>query len=312
MQLELGFWPSTCVRSVLDVYLAMRAEGCTYETVDRDYRVRIQWLHEVFGELTPASDVTYLRLESVARTAQHVLRDVTIRKRLRFWASAVQYAITRGDLPPTTIVPAMPPWLKDDGVKCADFYTLAQYKEFRLALPPGRYRRLADVSFWTGMHTHDVESLQRWMLQPEHEWEGTEVAGRWWRRNHKNKKCAGAWIPCEPELRELAAEWKAERDYEDAFIVGPLNNVRRTFHLAAHRADVPAIRANLGFRASHATLLMAREYPYEYVRQVLGHEGEVSAEKLVDGVVRAKTAKRPTTLSSHYLRSSPDLLRPRT
>jgi hypothetical protein len=94
-------------------------------------------------------------------------------------------------------------------------------------------------------------------------------------------------------------------------LVGRLNNLRRTFHAAADRAELPRIRPNLGLRASHGTLRMARGYPYEYVRQVLGHEGEVSAEVAVDGVLRPRTARHASTLARHYLRPSPDLLRAR-
>lgn len=307
MQLELPWYPPGCVRAVLSAYLEMRSESVTEETRVHDYDCRVAWLLEVLGECTPAVAVTFAVLERAARAARGILRDVTIRRRLRFYASAVKYAAMRGLVPMET-VPQMPPWLKDDGVKCEDYYTLAQHQAFRMALPPGRFRRFADLGFWTGMHTYDLVRTERWMLQPDHAWEGTDVRGAWWRRNHKNRKCAPCWIPLEPEARELAVEWLSDRAAPEARVVGPMNNLRRTFHIAAHRADVPAIRANLGLRASHATLLMAREYPYEYVRQVLGHEGEVS----MGAGGKAMTGKRPTTLSSHYLRPSPDLLRPRS
>lgn len=305
MQLELPWHPPGCVRAVLAAYLAMRSESVTEETRTHDYDCRVSWLLEALGEVTPAAEVTFAVLESVARGARGVLRDVTIRRRLRFYASAVKYAAMRGVVPKDAI-PELPPWLKDDSVKCQDYYTLAQYQVFRMALPPSRFRRYADLGMWSAMHTLDIAGTERRHLEPEYAWDGTDVRGRWWRRNHKNKKCAPCWVPMEPELRALSQEWLSERGDPAARVVGPLNNLRRTFHQAAMRAEVPVIRANLGLRASHSTLLLARGYPYEYVRQVLGHEGELS----VSASGMAVTAKRPTTLSSHYTRSSPDLLRP--
>jgi hypothetical protein len=315
MQLELPWYPPSCVRAVLSDYLAMRSDGITQETRDEDYRWRVEWLLQALGEMTPAALVDFGTLERAARRARGIIRDVTIRRRLRFWRAAVRYAAQRG-LVPKESIPELPPWLKDDGRRCEDYYTLEQYQEFRLALPPGRFRRYVDLAFWTGMHTLDVCATERRHLEPRHPWEGTDRAGRWWRRNHKNAsprrqvKVAPCYVPMEPELTALTVEWLAEPGPADGTVVGKLNNLRRTFHEAAARCGLPLIRPNLGLRASHSTLLMSRGYSYEYVRLVLGHIGEVRAETVGDHL-RARTSS-PSTLSRHYLRSSPDTLRPPT
>ncbi len=315
MQLVLRWWPIDSVRAVLDDYLGMRAESITGETLHQDYAYRVAWLVEVLGENTPAASVGFTELERAARAARGVLRDVTIRRRLRFWRSAVKYAIQRRVLPKDSMSD-LPPWLIDDSVRCGDYYTAEQFAQFRLAVPPGRFRRFAELAMWTGMHTLDVTSMSREHLEPDYMWEGTEVRGRWWRRNNKNAsprrptKIAPCWVPMEPELRELSCEWLGSRGPADQQLVGPLNNLRRTFHEAAARAGLPTIRPNLGLRSSHATLLLSRGYSYEYVRIVLGHVGEVKGEQ-VGEQLRAVTAKRPSTLSRHYLRPSPETMRPR-
>lgn len=285
----------------------MRAPTLAAESLNNDYARRRAWLLEVLGELTPVEAVDFDKLDEVARGAVGILKHVTIKRRLVFWRSCVRYAATRR-LVPKDMVPDLPPWLTNDGVRSGGFYTLEQYREFRLALPPGRYRQRCDLSMWTGMHTDDLDRTERWMLDPHFVWEGTDVIGRWWRRNTKNanpkkpSKIHPCWIPMEPELRELSLGWLSEMGPPNKQILGACNNVARTFEAAAARANLPRIRANLDFRASHSTLLMARGWSYEYVRIVLGHVGEVTAET-VDGHVRAKTAKRPTTLSGHYLRA---------
>jgi integrase len=113
----------------------------------------------------------------------------------------------------------------------------------------------------------------------------------------------------EPEVRELALEWLADTGHPEALVVGGLYNIARTFRAAAERANLPPVRPNLGLRASHASLLLARGYSYEYVRIVLGHVHEVRVHQLGDHLV-ARAAKHGTTLS-HYMRPSPDILRPR-
>lgn len=315
MQLELRWFAPGSVRAVLTDYLAMRSENITAETREHDYRVRAEWLLDVLGEATLATDIDYVRMEAAARRDRDVLRDVTIRKRLAFWRSAVDYAAMRRVVP-LDAVPQLPPWLRDDGRRGTDFYTLGQFQEFRLALPPGRFRRFADLCFWSAMHTVDIAQTARRHLEPDHVWDGTEARGRWWRRNHKNLRVRGkqariqpCWVPMEPELRELAAEWLAEPGHPDQLLLGPMNNVRRTFVAAAERANLNPVRANLGLRASHSSLLLARGYSYEYVRIVLGHVGEVQARQVGEHLV-ARAVKHGTTLS-HYMRPSPDIMRPR-
>lgn len=296
MQLELEYYPRDCVRGVLRDYVAMRAETCTAETIENDYRWRVDWLLQVFGEMTPALAIGYDAMERAARAGRAVLlKDVTTRKRLTFWCAAVEYAAMRG----VPVMPApVPPWLKNDATRYEDFYTPVQFAAFRMALPPGRFRALGDLGMWTGMHRLDLFAMEPDHLEPAYDWGGGR-RGRWLRKNHKNRKCSPAWMPMEPELRALCPELL------ELLPIRGLNNVARAFQTAAARAELPAVRPNLGLRASHSTLLMARGYAYEYVRQVLGHEGEMY--RGASG--RAATAKRATTLTRHYLRTSPDLLR---
>jgi integrase len=314
-QLELGFWPRGCVRQVLLDYLDMRWPAIVEET-QIDYTCRLEWLCEVLGPSTLADTVTFVVLERVAREARQELADRTIRMRFQFWAAAVEYATQR------EIVlrgrPTLPPWLSGATKKMDDFYTLSQYAQFRLGLPPNEVRAFADLGFWTGMHTKDLEQTERWMLQPDHVWEGTDRRGRFWRRNTKSsKRIDPTWVPMEPELRELALGWLSKRGDRTARICGVVNNKRKFYTLAAERAELPNIRPNLGLRASHSTLLLARGYSYEYVRLVLGHRGEIRGVDRPDAPgpdggprpARAVTT-RPSVLSGHYLRPSPDTLRP--
>lgn len=315
-QLELRWFAPGSVRAILTDYMAMRAEGITAETRDEDYRWRVEWLIDVFGEATPAEAVTYSLVETAARRDRGLLRDVTIRRRIAFWRAAVQYAAMRGVVAKSA-VPEMPPWLRDDTSRGTDFYTLAEFQQFRMAIAPGRFRRYAEIGMWTGMHSLDITTMKRRHLEPDYHWEGSSARGRWWRRNHKNmrgkkgrpSKVEPCWVPMEPELHDASLEWLAERGDPEALIVGPLHNIRRTFHAAAARAGLPAIRANMGLRASHSSLLLARGYSYEYVRIVLGHVHEVRAQEVAGHLV-ARAVKHGTTLS-HYMRPSADILRPR-
>lgn len=304
MQLELAYWPRDCVRSVLLDYVRMRSRGVCGETLDRDYACRVDWLLTALGELTPAEAVDFVTLEAAAFKYRGVLKDVTIKRRLAFWLGAVKYAAKRG-LVRKDAIPDLPPDLLNDSAKMEDHYTPAQFAEFALAVPPGRFRRLAQLSMWTGMHTIDLDETARAHLEPDFEWPGSDLRGRWLRRCTKNRRrgIKPCWCPMEPELRELAVGWVAEPGPADQLIVGPMYNVDRTFEAAAGRAGLVKIRKNLGFRASHSAMLLARGYSYEYVRIILGHVGEVTSET-IEGELRAKS-RRPTTLSKHYLRSSP-------
>lgn len=303
LQLEMVFAPKGCVQQVIDDYLAMKARTLAPDSL-RDYRDRRDWLCEVLGPLTHADAVTFEALERVTRQARGVIKDVTIKRRWVLWRAAAKLALLRGYVHQ---VAPMPPDLIDDSTKGGRYYTLEEFKAFRLAVPPGRFRRLADLSFWTGMHHSDLITTERQHLDPAYAWDGSSLQGAWVRRNSKNSnkkkptRVPPALIPMEPELRELAEEWLAKPGAPTDRIVGPINNVNRTFEAAAARAGLHRIRPNTDFRASHSTLLMLRGWSYEYVRIVLGHLGEVSGS-VVDGHVRAVTAKRPTTLSQHYLR----------
>lgn len=307
MQLELRYWPKDCLRQVIDDYLRMRAPRLAADTLERDYAIRKDWLLEVLGDLTPVSALDYERIDNAAQDAARILKHVTVKRRLAFLRSALKYASIRGLIAPTSI-PAMPPWLVDDSLRSKSFLTLPQHQEFRLALPPGRFRKRADLSMLTGMHTSDLNETTRAMLDPHYHWPDSDVIGRWWRRNTKNAnpkkpiKIEPCWIPMEPELRELSIEWLAEPGTPDQLLFGPTNNVPRVFEAAAARVGLPPFRSNLDYRASHANLLLLRGWSWAYVRIVMGHVGEVTAE-MVNGHLRAVVAKRPSTLAKHYLRN---------
>lgn len=296
------------MRAVLVDYLAMLAESIAEDTRENDYRVRLEWLIGQLGESTPAAAVTFSGLEAIARQARPILMDVTIKRRLRFWRAAMVYAAKRGVVA-WEAVPELPPWLKDDRKVHSDFYTPAQFAAFRLALPPGPTRRWADIAFWSGMHSYDIVRMRRQDIEPGFAWEGSAERGRFLRRNHKNRRCEPTWIPCESEFAALADEWLKERGRPDEMLVGRVWNLRRSFQLAASRADLPPVRPNLGLRASYSTMLLSRGHSYEFVRLALGHAGEVRANVGIDGVARASTG-RPTTLTRHYLRPNPEILRP--
>ena len=315
MQLEFAWFPSGCVRSVVRAYYEMVAPTVAESTAQSDYIHRARWLEDELGGLTPAASVTYATLESAARRARSVLDDPTIVRRIQFWRRAVDYGRMREVVPEGPPV-RIPPWLDKKCRPSGDYYTLEQYREFRLALPPGRFRDCEDLSFWSGMHTIDVFGTKRWMLEPDYQWPDSDCRGRWWRRNTKSgtrrrrpTKITPCWVPMEPELRELALEWLSRRESPEACITGRVWNLKRACDSAAARAGLPHVRANLGMRSSHANLLLARDYSQSYVQIVLGHVGPVHAE-VIDGAVRARTVS-PTVLTANYMRQSPDILRPR-
>jgi len=114
-------------------FLSMRSENIVEET-RVDYEVRLEWLCEALGPATSAEAVTFSVLERVAREARTVLADRTIRMRLQFWAGAMEYAQLRGVV--SAGRPKMPPWLNGSTKPMHDYYTPAQFAQFRLALPP--------------------------------------------------------------------------------------------------------------------------------------------------------------------------------
>ena len=306
MQLELSFYAPTSVRGCLSDYITMKGETVTEETIRDDYMTRAAWCAEQFGELTPVASVTFAAMERAARSARSAFANVTIKRRLVFFCAAVKYAEKRGIVPRGT-APDLPPWLRDDSQRCEDYYTPEQFAAYEAAMGPGLFRINQRLGFWTGQHTLDLFAMRRSMLDTEYRWEdetGAEVRrGRWLRHNHKNRRCEPTWLPMEPELLVLALEVLNEPGSSDDLITGRIWNIKRACDKAADRAELPRIRANLGLRASHATMLMSRGYSYEYVRQVLGHEGEMRQA----GASATPRASRPTMLSRHYLRSSPAL-----
>ncbi len=307
IQMDLPFYPAGSLHHALGAYLAHQTEGLAEATLS-DYRDRSKWLIGILGPGTPLTAITYLRLERVAReyglrSSQRGLMDVTIKRRLVFLRAAMRYAAMCGYFPRDSI-PELPR-LKDDGLARRSYHTIEQWRGFRAELAPGPTRRFADLGMWTGHHTHDLESFEWWMLDPERpitDGEGQQVGvGMFWRRNHKNKRSTGVWFPMEPEFREIVLGWFADGQCGDAAakVVGKVWNKHKSFAVACDRAGAPRV-SPIDLRRSYATTLVGRGYPHEYVRQALGHEGETSR-------TAGGATGKPSTASRHYLVAGPAL-----
>lgn len=303
MQLEFTYWGPGSLRGAVGDYMENCTDGLAEATV-RDYEDRGAWLLRELGETTPITSITSATLEQLARRMRGVIANVTIKRRLVYLRAVLKRAQAR-DL--IDRLPALPR-LRNDGVARTQLHTVDQWRVFRGYLPPGPFRRLYDVGFWTGMHLGDLFRMQRQHVKP----------GEHWRVNTKNRRCHPMWFPSEPELDEVAHDFGGGARL-DAPITGPLWNVRRTLHMAAHRAiadghDLPIISV-LDLRRSYASMLSGRGYPDEYIRIALGHQGAFIGHPTLgpDGnpVPASRLAAKPTTLQSHYLRPTPDLLRRR-
>lgn len=318
MQLELCLWSPRSLRGTLIAYLAAVSKKIADATAI-DYQDRADWLCKVFGNATPIDEITFLHIERVTRDYGPggrigTLKWVTLRKRLRMLRAAFGYAADRG-LMMHAQIPRLPPQLCDDGERGATFYTPEEFERFIAEVPSERARRYFQIGFWTGHHTHDIRSMLRWMVDPDYEWIGLNgevlARGRYWRRNHKNKRCEPAWVPMEPEFRTLVLAWIAAnpRWGDNDRLTGPGRcwGMCKTARLAASRAGLEYVTPNLGMRRSFATMLASR-YPDmpEYLRQLMGHEGEMVIRKAERG--HAASTNRPSMLTSHYLRASKDLM----
>jgi integrase len=149
---------------------------------------------------------------------------------------------------------------------------------------------------------------------------GEEIGvGRYWRRNHKNKHCEPCWFPMEPEFRTIVLRWiSANPVWRDcSAITGKIWGLSKAMENAAERAGLHRLPANLGLRRSFATMLASRGYAHEYIRQAMGHEGQVLVSPHFkhasapggdsrSGIV---AVARPTILDRHYMRASPDMFR---
>lgn len=308
MQLELSYWGPTTLRGAIADFMARRTDDLAEATIV-DYRERAAWLLRELGELTPIASLTFGFLDDFARRFRGVIRNVTVKKRLVFLRAVLKYAHARGLL---EHVPALPR-LKNDGEARTTLHTVEQWQVFRSYVPPGRFRKFYDLGFWTLHHTHDLFSMERWMLAPDrpyHDEAGNELGrGCFWRRNHKNRRCQGCWVPMQPELKLLARDILFDVPaIVIQPIIGRLWNVRRTLHMAADRAmadghDIPRI-SPIDLRRSGASMLSGRGYPTEAVRIILGHEGG-------DSRTQGGESTQPSTATRHYMRPTPALLAPK-
>lgn len=310
VQLTLSLFGTGSLRPALESYLSTQCYEIAEATVI-DYSERARWLYSVLGEWTPLEKITYPVLVKLVR--QHGpdgrgLKYVTLKKRLTFLRAALEHAYNMGEGPPPPKLPKLP----DDGDRGRVVHTREEFKAFRAQLPEGRFRSLADLAYWTGMHTYDLFTMTRsdfdmgydwgvrqWGARPELQLEAP-VTGAFMRRNHKNKRCLPHWFPLEEEARgAIATILAATRPGPDALLIGRVWNIGKTFQKACDRAQVPRITP-IRLRASFASRLLADGYPHEYVRLALGHVGEVRD----DG-----TAKPATTLAKHYANMSGDVAR---
>jgi integrase len=314
-QIELRLYPPGTWHECLFTYLREQCEGLAADT-RRDYRDRATWCATVIAPTTPIRDITIVALQDVVR--EHGpkgggLLNVTLRKRIGYGLAALGYAAARGLIDPQ-LIPQIK-WLKlrDDGTRGKVFLTVAQYEDFRAEIPEGRFRRFADLGFWTGHHSRDIRTMRKDHLDPNFVWRddrGKEIGrGRYWRRNHKNKRVFETWFPMEPEFRLIVLGWFKEFPHwrDNSAVVAKTYNMAPVFNAAAERARVPRVKPNLDLRRSFATMLAARGYPNEYVRQALGHEGEISTKGAGEKV--AVETLKPSTATRHYLRPSPDLMK---
>jgi integrase len=222
---------------------------------------------------------------------------VTVSKRINFLRWCLAYAHDRGLAPQ----PPRCPRLRNDGQVRAGLHTVAQWELFRQHVPPGRFRKLYDIGFWTGQHMPDVMSMTRAML----------TADSFYRRNQKYRRCVAGWMPLQPEAALIVRELLEDvGPAPEALIAGRAWNLKRTWDMAADRAvaaglDVPRVTPT-DLRRSCASMLTARGWDLQAVRIFLGHATS-------DGrVMGGKGEMRPTVAERHYIMGTPGLFQPRT
>jgi hypothetical protein len=306
-QMELCFYPRGTVKEALVAYLRSRTDISPDTLVD--YRLREAWLLKVLGEDTAISAITIETLDHIARDRGPLkggIKFVTIGKRFDYFISACAYAAARRIISKDDVPVA--PQLPDDSSRGGHVLVLLEFQSMRVRLTD-RFRRFADIGYWTGHHTLDIKSMRFEMLEPDYRWldpdTGDELwRGRYLRRCHKNRHCQPAWFPMERELREVALEWQRTAPTRESLVVGPLWNLKKNFDRATDELGIPRVRANLGLRSSFATMLAARGYSLEYIRQAQGHEGAPQ----FDNAGTFQAALKPTMDTRHYLRLSTDLI----
>jgi hypothetical protein len=305
-QLELPFWPRGTLKEALTSYLNQLEDIA--EATLRDYNTRINWLLSVFGETTPLTEITLDRLQDVLRAygpRGRGLMTITIKKRFGFLRAAMKYAADRRVIRRDDV--AALPRMKDDGQRGQRVLPLAEYRILRLALV-GKFRTFADLAFWTGFHSLDIQTMTRGMLEPDYVWRDEQAAeiwrGRYLRKNHKNKHCEPAWFPMEPEFREIAIDLLKEPGAPDAPLLGHVWCLAKSFAAACDRAGIERAKPNQDLRRSFASMLASRGYSLEYIRQAQGHEGAPQ----FDDAATFQGAKKPTMDTRHYIRLTNDLV----
>lgn len=306
MQLTLSLFGHARLRPAVEDYMANQCDSLAEATI-QDYRERAAWCYHVFGEYTPLEQITYPAIYKAIQVwgpRGRGLREITLRKRLTFLRAVLRHAYGMGHL--VTSPPELPR-LRDDGDRNKTVLSRTQFAAFRMALPPGPHRKLADLAYWTGMHNLDLFSMRRDHLDLAYVWEGTNRVGAFWRRNHKNQNHANrlpdTWFPLEPgampAMREILDD---ARPGPDALLVGRVWNISRTFHKACDRAEVPRV-SPLRLRASLSSRFTADGETPEMARLALAQIGEFDP----------RTGRpRSTTTSRHYMGFTPDHVRSRT
>jgi integrase len=307
LQLELGFWTRGTLKEALDSHLRRLIGEIADDTVS-DYQTRKAWLCQSLGESTKLDSITLETLERVASAwgpNGHGLMWTTIKKRFTFLLAAMKYAaarkiIRRDDVPDM-------PRLPDDSNRGKRVVTIAEFRELRMALPE-RFRAFSDGSFWYGFHTRDVQRMTRSWIDPDYVWRGDDGVelwrGRYLRFNHKNKHCEENWFPMEPEARESAQATLRSPGSPDGLIVGHLWCLSKTFTAACDRCGIARVKPNQDLRRSFASMLAARGWSHEYIRQAQGHEGAPQ----FDDAGTFQGARKPTMDTRHYLAYNRDLI----
>jgi hypothetical protein len=307
-QLDLCLWPRGTVQEVLAVYFRSH-KGLSEDTL-KDYRTREGWLLRVLGPGTDVADINIETLEEIADTVgpegDGSLMYVTIAKRFDYLRAACEYAVARKVIGRDDL-PAMPK-LPDDGRRLHRALTMAEFRELRLALPE-RFRRFADLGYFTGQHAVDIETTTHAMLDPHFVWldtDGSELwRGRYWRRNKKTPDCVPMWFPMEEPLRQSVLEWQRGLVTVDSVVVGHLWAKKKNFDAACDRCRIDRCTPNRDMRRSFASMLVAKGHGLEYVRHALGHLGPVQ----VDGDGRYDRAGKSSVATQHYMRATEDLIR---
>lgn len=313
MQYELELWGKYALRSAIERFMRHNTDGLAQGTIV-DYWERSDWLMAELGEGRDIRTISFLLLERLKQRARDVLchRNVTIKKRFDHLRRVMRFAKACGldvDVPEKSRLPY-------DGRHIETLHTVEQWRVFRGFVPPGKFRKLYDLAFWTLQHVPDILAMERRHLEvdrPFYREDGSlATVGGYWRVNTKNRKrrVKPLWFPMEPEFRGLVPElFEDVPARPEALIIGPLWNVRRALDTAFDRAtaaghDIPRPTPN-DLRRSGASMLIGRGHLSEYVRVALGHVGELPANL---ATASGRLAQRPNTATRHYYRPTPALL----